>query len=1069
MIVSASGGRAPYKYILNGYTYNTGNFPQRSAGTYELTVKDADGESVKTTIVLENNLAPPVIKIKSYTHTSACDAADASFTLEASGGTPPYEYSMDRVNFQGSNIFSGLTGGYYTFFVRDANGCIKSIKSPTSWNRYCLPSASSNNSVGACGNEAYITLQETFDSNRPLQFSIDGINYSSTGEFYQLTSGIHRIYIKDAAGKITIYAFTILQSCSLDIRFISTEAECMANDGSLTVNVANGAPPYQYSIDGVNYQSGNVFTGLASGEYIVTVKDNNGTTIAGNGSVYDKCPLVQGTPTHVTCAGNDGMVAATATKGTPPYQFSIDGSNFQSSGTFTGLVAGNYSLTVKDSKGHTHTRQIVVNNTCLNITPSVVQPSCGMSNGSITVSAGNGTTPYRYSIDGINFQANDKFVALKQGSYTITVQDALGKKGSTIVSLSDIAGPDMNITVKPRSCNLNDGEITVSVVNGTGPYQYSLNGTNYQGQPVFSHKAEGNYTVWVRDANGCTSSQSVEITQSCPALALIVDNEMCRNSQGKIEINPSQGTAPYQYAIDQSSFQLSNVFQNLTAGNYTVYVKDALGVTVSKDTIIVDNCPVVTAIVTDGLCGSDKAGIKVTGQKGKSPYNYSIDGSNFQAGDTFDGLPDGKYTITIRDAENNVNTTEVTVANYPGPVVSFDANAATCLNNDGIITLNTQGGTAPFVYSIDGNNYQSNNKIVGLTAGDHTTYVKDANGCVIKTAVTVDSVNNLQLTANSAQQICEGEQTQLKVQSNGYTFQWSPQTELNNHLVKEPVASAVYTTWYYVTASLGLCSLKDSVLLSVLPAPRPVVSNDTTICYGQSVQLRASGGERYIWTPATFLDNSHTSSPLVLQPSNSISYRLSVIDENNCSSLEETKVTISVTPPAGVFAGRDTSIVMNQPFRLNALDVNQSGFTQYKWFPDIGLDFSSKPDPLVLTDRDMTYYVTASTPAGCKGSDTINLKVYRGPEIYVPSAFTPDRNGKNDILRAIPVGIKQFKYFAIFDRWGKRVFFTTDYRLGWDGTVANQPLSVGTFAFQTEGIDAMGNTVFRQGTVTLIR
>ena|GEM_PF-3065223 len=172
-----------------------------------------------------------------------------------------------------------------------------------------------------------------------------------------------------------------------------------------------------------------------------------------------------------------------------------------------------------------------------------------------------------------------------------------------------------------------------------------------------------------------------------------------------------------------------------------------------------------------------------------------------------------------------------------------------------------------------------------------------------------------------------------------------------------------------------------SIMVSVLPAPVANAGSNTEICYGKNVQLNGTGGISYNWCPQKYLDNPAAGSPVVIKPQETIMYSLFVIDADGCTSLQESKVEVRVTPPVKVFSGNDTSIVMNQPFQLTAVDINNSGINQYVWLPSYGMNNALSQKTVVQLDREMRYTVTATTPAGCEGRDEILLKVYQGPEI----------------------------------------------------------------------------------------
>jgi gliding motility-associated-like protein len=164
-------------------------------------------------------------------------------------------------------------------------------------------------------------------------------------------------------------------------------------------------------------------------------------------------------------------------------------------------------------------------------------------------------------------------------------------------------------------------------------------------------------------------------------------------------------------------------------------------------------------------------------------------------------------------------------------------------------------------------------------------------------------------------------------------------------------------------------------------------------------------------------------------------------------------------------ATNDTAVVTGEPLQLQA-----SGAQFYQWFPVMGLNNSSISNPIAILTDSITYIVKVSTAQGCYALDTVHIQVFKtGPDIFVPSAFTPNNDGHNDLFRAIPVGIAHFEYFRIFSRWGQEVFFTSDSSEGWDGTVNGKNAPIGAYVWMAQGIDYLGNRIARKGTVTLIR
>jgi len=164
------------------------------------------------------------------------------------------------------------------------------------------------------------------------------------------------------------------------------------------------------------------------------------------------------------------------------------------------------------------------------------------------------------------------------------------------------------------------------------------------------------------------------------------------------------------------------------------------------------------------------------------------------------------------------------------------------------------------------------------------------------------------------------------------------------------------------------------------------------------------------------------------------------------------------------FAGKDTIIAIGQPLQLNG-----SGGTYYNWSPPYGLNDVTIADPVAVIERDTKYILTVTSAVGCPSHDTISVKAYQGPELYVPSAFTPNGDGLNDMLRSVPVGMTEIIYFRIFNRYGQLVFSATDPKQGWDGRINGRDQTTSTFVWMIAGKDYLGNIVKRKGEVTLIR
>ncbi len=351
-----------------------------------------------------------------------------------------------------------------------------------------------------------------------------------------------------------------------------------------------------------------------------------------------------------------------------------------------------------------------------------------------------------------------------------------------------------------------------------------------------------------------------------------------------------------------------------------------------------------------------------------------------------------------------------------------------------------------------------------------TTYTITVNnsGCINRDSIKVNVLNFITVDAGRDTTICLTDTLRLQPISQALSFLWSSSTGEMVQPTKFPLVKPLVQTIYKVTANLGKCQDKDSVIIKVAPYPLANAGADKTICFGDNVQLNGSyQGAFFTWSPTTFLANGNTLTPTA-SPRSTINYILTANDTVGCPKPVRDTVQVVVIPKVKAFAGRDTTIVANQPLQLNA-----SGAANYAWSPITGLNNPSIANPIAILGTSVDsirYIVTVSTPEGCNAIDDIVVKVFKtGPEIFVPSGFTPNGDFKNDILKPILVGMKALNYFRVYNRWGQLLFQTSEIGKGWDGTISGTPQQSGTFVYMAEAVDYLGNTVFRKGTVVLIR
>lgn len=532
--------------------------------------------------------------------------------------------------------------------------------------------------------------------------------------------------------------------------------------------------------------------------------------------------------------------------------------------------------------------------------------------------------------------------------------------------------------------------------------------------------------------------------------------------------------------INLGNGELEATFQDICQTEDSMsYIIKALYKKCDNPAIIIEGCDTIIVYktlnplninVTDVKCfGTSTGNITVTSPVAPN-IEYSVNGGvSWQSSPSFN-VPAGNYIVKARILNSICGGSKTVSILEPAVLTATSVSTnATCFNN-GTITVTALGGTQTYQYSIDGVNFQVSN-VFNVAPSNYTITVKDNFGCSFSFNTTVGLINILTFTPLIDRTICEGTSSQLQLNSNATVFSWTPSTGLSNSNISNPQANPVVTTQYVVTAILSLCSAKDTVIVNVNAAPIPNAGPDGNICLGLFYQLQGSGGVLYSWSPSIYLDNPNIFNP-VSKPDKPFLYTLSILaDSNGCASLVTDRVLVYVKPIRINTFPYDTVGYPGEKIPLLAIP-EVPNVNQYNWTPSTYLNNPVIPDPIVTVGgigSDVTFKVTATATDGCVGEGYVHLKVYNGPEIYVPSAFTPNNDGMNDTFYPYPVGIKAIKYFRVFNRWGNLVFQTNNWKNGWDGKYKGNNAPAGVYVWMVEGINVSGRVIKKKGTVMLIR
>ncbi len=1027
--VSASGGVGALNYTLQPGNVNnaTGIFNNLAGGVYTVTVTDILNCTASLAITVVNP-APVVITNVAIAQPLCYGDTNGSFTISATGGTGNFTCFLNPGGLSNmTGVFSNLGIGTYTITVADVNNCSSSTvvtmtqPTPLIWTNTAFTSPSCNGLI-----DGSITVSASGGVGAMSYLLLPNGTNNNTGVFNNINAGTYTVKATDANGCTITTAITVTQPPVLTVvNIATTPPSCIpGNDGSVTITVSGGTPNYTYNIGGGN-QVSNVFSGLAGGSYTITVTDANNCTLTNVVSLTNPgAPVVSNvTPVNATCNGsNDGSITIVTTGGTPPMTFTLSpGGAVNNTGIFIGLAANTYTINVSDANGCTTvaTATISAPNSMIFTSLASTPVSCfGGSDGGITavVSGGTGTITYVLQPGNVT-NITGVFSNLIAGVYTITATDINGC--STVSTTTVIDPPQLQwatVVVGNVSCNNgNDGNIAVTTNGGTGTITYTLlpgNVVNISG--TFSNLASGNYTVQAVDANGCSISTLVTITQTTPIVIAGINSTIptcVPGNDATVTINASGGLLPYNYNIGGAN-QLSNIFTNVGAGNYTVTITDANGCSASSAFVVAyPSAPSISYVaVTNALCfGNSDGQITITATGGVGALSYTLMPNNItNLTGIFNNLVAGVYTVNVTDASNCSVSTVVTLTQ---PNVLAIGNVV--INNilcfgaaDGDVTVSTIGGTGMVNFTLQPNNVTNQTGFFNnLAAGNYTVNAVDANGCTVSTTFTITVppalVMGVPLVANV---LCyNGNDGNVSVTATGgtgtITYTLQPVGLTNQTGFFNSLAIGTYTI---VATDANGCS--TTVSFTITQPPPTQLVNYTTITPScipgndGSITVNVSGG----LPPYTYSING--GLPQVSNTFNNLAagtYTILVADVNDCKVIlvvtlansQAPVFTSVVSTPENCFGAADGDI--------SVVATGGNGVISYTLLPNNITNLTGLFPNLIAG----TYTVNAVDANGCSVSTIV--VVTSPPALTLVSMVTSNitcNGGVNGTITATVTG-----------------------------------------------------------------
>ena len=748
----ASGGTAPYTYVWSD-TQTTAMAANLIAGTYTVTVTDANG---CMTICNGQVMEPMPLVCTIATTDLTCDGAgDGTLTINATGGTAGYEFSLDGGAFQPGNVFMNLIAGSYIVSVRDINGCLSNcsatIVEPAMLTCSVVATDASN-----CGVDDGTLTVTAVGGTMAYTYALNGGVPQPFGVFASLGAGSYTIDVIDANGCVATCVGLINAPSAPMCTIIDTDITCSGgSDGILDVTGTGGSGVYEFSLDGITFQPSGLFTGLPSGSYLVTVRN------VGQANCISTCNALIVEPPALTCTvagqdpacqgGTDGNTTVSHTGGTMPFTYIWNtGATTPSMG---GLAAGLYSVTVTDVNGCTGECDITLmappTVLCTLMTMDV---TCNNGTDGFVIAEGTGgIAPYEFSLLGSAFQTGNVFTGLTAGTYIVTVRDANDCASSCSVVVSE---PTLlSCTAAPTDatdCNVDDGTIQVTGTGGIPGYEYSLNGGAFQGSNLFSGLGSGAYSIIVRDANGCTTECAAIVNAPSAPMCVITEVEFvsCFNAaDGSFTVDAAGGSGTFEYSFEGGPFTSTTVYDNLAPGNYTVTVRNVGNTMCTSTCNVTIEEPmelVCSTVVTDATCPNAADGTAtVSAMGGLPPYSYVWSDALAQTTTTAVNLVASTYTVTVSDVKGCTATCVATI-NEPIPVTcTLDIVNADCsTNTPGSITVNGMGGTPNYEFSADGGlTFQAGNVFNNIGPNNYTITIRDANGCLSTCTGTLTAEN----------------------------------------------------------------------------------------------------------------------------------------------------------------------------------------------------------------------------------------------------------------------------------------------------------------------------------------
>ncbi|MCB0395198.1 MAG: PKD domain-containing protein [Flavobacteriales bacterium] len=881
----------------------------------------------------------------------------------------------------------------------------------------------------------------------------------------------------------TITHTVTISECGVDVD-LTGDVICEGECTDLEATIVSGAGPFTFSWSHDPSLTGagpHQVCPTVTTDYTVTITNGSGFTDQATATVtVNPLPTLTTSMTGTSCGACDGSITVNASGAT---SYTYQWSSGCSTATCNNVCAGPYSVTVTSDAGCVSTASVTVTNTNghqieLDSTDVACFGDCtGTATANVTVP---GTPPYTYtwSNGATGNGTSHTITGLCAGTYDVTVTDASGCEAIGSTSVNEPPALVISHTSVNNPC-FGDalGSIDLTVSGGTSTYTYDWDndgtGDNNDTEDL-SNLPAGTYSVTVTDANGCTITDQVVITEPTQlVVSTVVTNVSCGGADGAINLTVSGGTTAYTF--NWSNTATTEDLTGISAGIYTVTVTDANGCTISiTDTVIEPSAVVLSVTTVDNPCFGDQSGsIDLTASGGNPGYTFNW--SNGSNAEDPTGLAAGTYTVTVTDASGCTKTISA-IINEPAPlVITGSTTDESCENSNGTATISASGGTPNIGYLWDNN--ATTSAISGLPAGTYCVTATDDNGCTIDTCLSLINIPG-PVAGITGTNVCLGTPTDFTDLSTGNvaTCLWDFGDGTTSTTCGDQPHTYQDTGTYTViqcVADAGGCQHCDSTQVSVYPAPVVCFSDSLTGCVPLTQQFTNCSQ----FTGTCYWDFGDGSTSTDCNPSHVFTIpgcydiTLTVTSPQGCVSSLTKDCYIEGYPwPTADFISNPTEVSVLDPI----IDFFDKSTDAVSWEWDFGdstsAEFIQNPNHTYQDTGCYTVRLIIENQYGCIDTMYRDVCVKDISSIYVPNVFSPNEDGVNDIFRPVHYGYCELEMY-IFDRWGNLIYQTTSLTGGWDGTANNgpDPVQEDVYIWLIKAVDCNGEPWKRIGHVSVVR